>query len=222
MNYLADLEAEWVKLADIHEKYKMQEKKLIIALRDPYDLIMHDKYLEDLHYEMYGIMLRIHDTNVLIDTARNQVIIQKVKEDLRKETPKEYVEHTVALTVSPADRETHHACLQVVEIVKQLSCVQKMKWCYEQTSTDAEDGWHIHMQIWTTYAPSKVKQFAQQKVSRAGYKATYISKPSDNRWLDNYMQGYKFNQTKDAGVAQTLKLREKYGLQDLYEYEKKI
>ena len=198
-----------------------------------YDKYKHTKdwgYKEEMHcggydQEFYDEWLANAEeyTKYLewLDLAKRQLFIADVKAELRKTTdPKEYEQHTVALTISPEERDTPRVCKQIVEIVKALTCIDEMWYVYEQTSKEGIDdnGWHLHFQIVTHYAPSKVKQFAQQKISRKGYTCTYVAKISDSRWLDNYMNGLKFNNDKEPGVKRTMEFRKKYNLQDIYHY----
>lgn len=156
-----------------------------------------------------------------LELAKKQVFIAEVKKEIIQEKPKEYEVHKVALTISPEERSTPNVCKQIVEIMKGLTCVSKMHYVYEQTAKEGDgDGWHLHFDIETSYAPSKVKQFAQQKISRKGINAMYIAKLADNRWLDNYMAGLKFNGEKEAGVVQTQVLRKKLGLEEIYSFQK--
>lgn len=151
--------------------------------------------------------------------AKRQVFIADAKTVLRKKVPKEVTEHTVALNISPANA-TPEMCLSIAEIVKSLTCSLGGYYVIEQRSKDPDppQGWHLHFYLRTTYAPSKVIQFAKQKITRKDYVATYDCKRCDENFLNKYMRGIKGNPEKDLKASYDRVIRPRYGLQDMYEF----
>lgn len=125
----------------------------------------------------------------------------------------------VALTICPQEHTTHTTLLRVMELVKTLTVYTAISYCFEQRSEDDEPeyGWHVHMVVSTDYAPSKVKQFVQQKLTRAGITATYYATKADENWYLHYMQGQKHDPKKEKKVMKDTVLRERYNLQKIYE-----
>lgn len=173
---------------------------------------------EDSMNEGLLIAERALQSDKIWNDANRQIATAVAKAQILASVPKVFKANSIALTVCP-DSGDHETMLQIAKIVASVSAVQGGKYVIEQRSKPGEEphGWHLHFMIQTTYAPSKLKQFVQQKVARRGYVATYYATPANDRWLSNYMEGNKFNAEKDLKVKQDRILRAKYGLQDVYD-----
>lgn len=155
--------------------------------------------------------------------ANRQIATTIAKAQILAAVPKVYKANNIALTVCP-DSGDHQTMLQIADIVASVSAVHGGKYVIEQRSKPGENpyGWHLHFMIQTTYAPSKLKQFVQQKLASRGYVATYYATQADSNWLTKYMSGAKGNSDKDQKVNQDRLLRQQYGLQDIYDIAKTI
>lgn len=150
--------------------------------------------------------------------ARRQVELSIAKAQILASIPKVFKANSIALTVCPETGD-HLTMLQIASIVANISAVSDGKFVIEQRSKPGEQpyGWHLHFLIQCTYAPSKIKQFVQQKLASRGYTCTYYATKADERWLKNYMSGSKGNAEKDQKVQQDRILRKQLELQDMYE-----
>lgn len=187
----------------------------------PYDFIDCEWVLtKDSQEEGLLIFQQALEAAKIHEDAKRSVSISIVANQLREqhkaETPKVFTEGMIALTICP-DSGDHNTMIEVAKQVATLKCVNSGKYVIEQRSEPGEDphGWHLHFLIKSTYAPSQVKQYVQQKLKKK-YNCTYYATKADNRWEENYMQGNKHNTSKDAKVQQDRILRQQLGLQDIY------
>jgi len=151
--------------------------------------------------------------------AVRQLYIADVKKDIRTKDPVIREEKPVALSISP-DKSTPQICLSIAAIVTGMSSALSGFYVIEQRRVEGEepDGWHLHFYIMSKYAPSKVKQYASQKIKSAKYTATYWATPADDNWKNKYMKGMKGDAAKDPMVAYDRILRKQLGLQEVYEF----
>lgn len=150
--------------------------------------------------------------------AKRQIATNLAKAQVLASVPKVFKANYVALTVCP-DQGDHMTMLSIANIVANISAVSSGKFVVEQRSKPGETpyGWHLHFMIQCTYAPSKIKQFVQQKLASRGYTCTYYATKADENWLNQYMSGSKGNSDKDQKVAQDRILRREYDMQDMYD-----
>lgn len=150
--------------------------------------------------------------------AHRQIATAVAKAQILAAAPKVFKANNIALTVCP-DSGDAQTMIQIASIVADVSAVQSGKYVIEQRSKPGEDpyGWHLHFYIQTTYAPSKIKQFVQQKLASRGYVAIYYATPADENWLKKYMSGSKGQNEKNLKVKQDRILRQQMGLQDIYD-----
>lgn len=169
--------------------------------------------LETFYMEYLSVLDAIRRYNEYRNDAERQVTIAKFKQEY-KEPPKE---KRIALTICPESHNTYHVLDKIVELIKSCTCVKGGKYVYEQRSEgdEPEYGWHIHLVVDSEYAPSKVKQFVQQKLKTKGINATYYATHADSKWETNYMEGQKFNDEKNKKVLKDAILREKYNLEKI-------
>lgn len=153
--------------------------------------------------------------------ANRQIATAVAKAQVLASVPKVFSAKHVALTVCP-DQGDAQTMLQIAQVVSSVSAVQGGKYVIEQRSKPGETpyGWHLHFYITTTYAPSKLRQFVQQKLSSRGYVATYYATSADENWLKKYMSGSKGNSEKDQKVAYDRILRSQSNIPDILEITK--
>lgn len=171
------------------------------------------------HVELFRECEELQRCDLWAQQARQQMFVAAEKAAVKAAKPAEYSAKKVALTVCPANG-TPEMCMSIIEIVR--SC----KWLLsgstavvEQRSKPGEEphGWHLHFTIKTTYAPTKIRQFVQQKLASRDYVATYYATPANAGWEQRYMRGVKGTPEKDLKVAQDRILRPKYGIPDVVE-----
>lgn len=173
---------------------------------------------EESQTEGLEIAQRALEADKIWKDANRQIATAVAKAQILAAVPKVFKANSIALTVCP-DSGDHQTMLQIADIVASVSAVQGGKYVIEQRSKPGETpfGWHLHFMIQCTYAPSKIKQFVQQKLASRGYVATYYATQADANWLNKYMSGSKGNKDKDAKVQQDRALRQQLGLQDIYD-----
>lgn len=189
---------------------------------EPYDFVDCEWVLtKESQNEGLEIMQRAMEADKIWHDASRQVEIAAAKAQILASIPKVFKANNIALTVCP-DSGDALTMLQVAQIVASVSAVHGGKYVIEQRSKPGEDpyGWHIHFMIQCTYAPSKIKQFVQQKLASRGYVATYYATPADENWLKKYMSGAKGDAEKDLKVQQDIILRRQLGIEDIYDIQK--
>lgn len=180
-------------------------------------------YSQEQEKIMFEACEKLNEALRWFEDAKRQIFISEAKDEIKATKPKEYKLKLVALTICP-DRGDHNTMLEIMEIVKDTSCMKTGgKFVIEQRSKVGEDpyGWHIHLVVNTTYAPSRIKQYVQQRLASRGYVATYYATPADSRWEKKYMAGDKGNADKALKVKKDKILREQLGLQNMYVWELK-
>jgi len=151
--------------------------------------------------------------------AFRQVYVADACIRIRTQGPKEFIEKLVAVTISPME-DTIQTCKNIMMILLRLSCFKLGgSYVYEQRTdgTVPAVGWHIHISLRTTYAPSKIEQFIKQSIS----KITHMRKvkKADDKWSSQYMMGLKGNDAiKISHVAGDKIHRAAEGLQDIYAF----
>lgn len=172
------------------------------------------------------LLMRLQDILKRMDwyeQARHQHFVQEAKKGMNTPASDDVLK-AVAVTVSP-EVATLAVCQEVVDRMCKISCIEKMKYVYEQRSEDPENphGWHIHAYVETTYSPSHIKNFIAQrtyKKKKGGINCSVKCTSADLRWLDNYMMGNKHNDSKVGAVKADRILRVRLGLQELYVFER--
>jgi len=150
--------------------------------------------------------------------AERQVFVADAVKELRKAKPVERAVKNVAVTICPQEG-TLVSVKQCIALALPLSCMKEGgTYVFEQRSETAPaSGWHIHMNVKTTYPPSKVKQYLEQKI-RKNVSCYIVVKPADEKWATLYMQGIKKDLTKDGKAAYDKIVRPLEGLQELYTF----
>lgn len=172
----------------------------------------------DSQEEGLEIFQRALQNDKIWNDAHRQIATTVAKAQVLASIPQKYEVQSIALTICP-DQGNHETMLEIARIVATLKAIESGKFVIEQRSKGEEDpyGWHLHFNIVTTYPPSKIKQFVQQKLASRNYVATYYATKSDKNWLERYMSGSKGNEDKTKKVQKDKLLRTQLGLQDIYE-----
>lgn len=149
--------------------------------------------------------------------ANRSLIVCQMKKEIASSLPKK--EKLVAVTICPEDNNLE-TCKSIIEVVKTVTAVHSMDYVFEQRSIPGEEpkGWHLHLNIHTLAAPSKIAQFINQKLKPRGYSAWIKAKPADDNWKNKYMSGIKGCADKDLKVAQDRIIRAQLGMLDMYTY----
>lgn len=203
------MEDPHTQLPALFEKYSI----------DPTDVcsLMHLK--DDDRNKFYDEYIAYQNRVRLYEFCRTEAQKQVQTSVFRGEHKPVRTSKQVALTICPQEHTTHTTLVRIMEHVRTLTVYTAISYCFEQRSEgdEPEYGWHVHMVVTTDYAPSKVKQFVQQKLSRAGITATYYATRADENWYLHYMQGEKHDPKKEKKVMKDTVLRERYNLQKIYE-----
>lgn len=160
--------------------------------------------------------------------AEQQLFVADYKKELLALKPKTYDDKYVAVTLCPPPEysDTHHHLFIFMDVIKSISAVKSIKYVFEQRSKDDEQeyGWHIHMSICTSYAPSKLHQFIRQKLESKKYKFMWkialLCRPDDGGFKNKYILGEKTDSTKKPLMIKDKILRERYNIEHAFEYVK--
>lgn len=161
----------------------------------------------------------------LVTTAKEQLFIAEVKADIKKNKPAQPKD--MAVTICP-EQATHHECLfDIIRRIQDEPHIISGKYCLEQRSTieEEEKGWHLHLYLQTTVAPTKLKQYISQRLNKRPIISAFIdvNKCYNSAWLTKYMHGEKGDDpSKRAKSDKDVILRQKYNLQAIYDFKSPI
>jgi len=151
--------------------------------------------------------------------AHRQVYVQDAVVRLRTEIPILHKIKLIAISISPADQGLQ-VCKDIIAVLLRMTCFQNGgSYVYEQRKGPEEPafGWHIHINLKSKYALSKVEQFVKQKLAKIT--CTYKFELANPKWESKYMKGDKGDDPlKKLHVAGDLVHRAAAGLQNFYEF----
>jgi len=169
-----------------------------------------------LIFERYN---RIATLEQYENQAHRQVYVQDAVVRLRTEIPILHKIKLIAISISPADQGLQ-VCKDIIAVLLRMTCFQHGgSYVYEQRKGPEEPafGWHIHINLKSQYALSKVEQFVKQKLAKIT--CTYKYELANPKWESKYMKGDKGDDPlKKLHVAGDFVHRAAAGLQDFYEF----
>lgn len=183
------------------------------------------KYTPEQYVELFDLFDKVHERQNWTQQAVQSIFVAEKKKELLSGKRLTYENKMVAITLCPPPEDSNPAELQkIILYITSISKKSIAKWFYtfEQRSIigEEEHGWHLHLSVDTTYAPSKIHQFLKQKLESKGYKYIWkvalVCTHDDGKFREEYMKGIKNHKDKDCKVEQDLLLRQRYNLQNYY------
>jgi len=179
--------------------------------------LIYSETQQGLIFERYE---RIATLDAYEKQAHRQVYITGAVARLKNEIPDLIKIKLIAVSISPKDQSPTgiNGCKEIMAILLKMTLFKNGgTYVYEQRSEPSEPprGWHIHINLKSTYALSKAQQFITQKLAKYVY--TFDYKYCDSKWESRYMQGDKGNE-KLSKVAGDEVHRAAAGLERFYTF----